>query len=79
MRNSVSKPSTERFSWEGTTLALGTKKLTYELPRHVSHVSMYYCSTPTGMSIDFYNLSRARQHLLYLYRTDHKGDQKDNS
>ena len=64
--------STVRFHWNGYQLCFGKKKLTYELRRASATPSMYYCSTPFGDSVDYYNLSRARQHLIDLYREDRR-------
>lgn len=60
------------FSWKGTQLRHNNKNTSYNLLPHVCFNDLYYCSTPYGNSLDFYNLSRSKQHLISLFRKDHR-------
>jgi len=58
-----------RFSWKKHRLYYNNKRTLYGLITHLPY-NMYYCDTPNGSSLDFYNLSRAKQHVINLYRKD---------
>jgi hypothetical protein len=72
MPQSRVRDSYVRFNWKGDRMYLLKKRTLYGLLKHELYESMYYVYTPIGVSIDFYNISWARQHCMRLYRKDNE-------
>jgi hypothetical protein len=63
--------SLDRFVWRDINLYFNNKKQTgYTVIKHPTYEKMYYCLTPKGQSLDFYNLSRAKDHTRKLAMRD---------
>lgn len=42
----------------------------YKTITHTDYTNLFYCCTPKGNSLDFYNMHRCKEHLLHLYMKD---------
>lgn len=62
--------SRDRFTFGGNRLYFNGKYEGYYFRQDKSYSQMYWCYTPKGGSIDFYNISRVKQHILDLYMKD---------